>query len=513
VTVRAHWTIWGLALIGILCGEASADTLLLEDGRIIEDKPMERVEGGIKVKFENGDVVVPDRLIRDAILEKAPPYVPKTPKEKEKVDKGLVKFEGRWVKPAKRKDLIAKRIAARKEEVAKIREMSLWRNRGKEKTKHFEFEYTVPPHIFEYFRDLMEAYYKEFAKTWKIKQPRDLGKLKVCFYTNYSDFLQIGGVPNGVLGYFRFVEPIELNFYYNRLDPSQTEQVMYHEASHYLQKLLDPRFKMPHFPGEAIAEYYGGAEYNPRTKKLEVGLILESRLTEVKTDVDKGDMMGLEKLVSTDGMYQHYTWGWSLAHYLMNNSKYRKKFEKFVKTLVHGKGVKRESLGMDRLKAVSSQEVWRVFRQTMGLKKDDAVKAMEADWHAYIKDNLKLVTSSGLEKAASAAMNGYPRRPIRAKRLFREAIEAGTKNPMTFYRYADLLSDDGKFDEALKQLRRAVELEPLESAFYAAIGKAHKRKGEKDEAKKFFALAKELDPENAWLDIELEELESDDEGG
>lgn len=508
--MRAQWIAWSLGLLCVFCGEAVADTLLLEDGRIIEEKPMERAENGVKVKFENGEVFVPDRLIREAILQNAPPYEPKTPEEKEKVDKGLVPFEGNWVKPEKRKELIQKRIADRKEEIAKIREHSLWRNRYKEKTKHFEFEYTVPPHIFEYYRDLMEAYYKEFAKTWKVKQPRDLGRLKVCFYTNYSDFLQIGGVSNGVQGYFRFVKPIELNFYFNRLDPSYTEQVMYHEANHYLQMLLDPDFSMPHFPGESLAEFYGGANFDPKTKKLEVGLILESRLTEVKNDVAGGDMMGLEKMVSAGDMYEHYNWGWSLAHYLMNNSKTKKKFEKFVKSLVNGKGVKREAMGFGSMKTVPGTEVWRVFCQALGLKKDEDVKALEADWHAYVKDNLKLVTSSGLEKAAAAAMNTG--RPIRAKRLFREAIEAGTENPMTFYRYAELLQRDSKYDEALKHLHKAIELEPLESKFYAEVGSLLRRQGNKEECKRYLALAKELDPDNPWLDIELQELD-EEEGG
>ena len=113
----------------------------------------------------------------------------------------------------------------------------------------------------------MEAYFKAFAKDWKVRQPKDLGRLKVCFYIDRDDFMQIGGVSGGVLAYFRFVKPLELNFFYDRLDPALTEQVMYHEANHYLQYLLNPEFNMPHFPGEALAEYYGASVYDPEDEE------------------------------------------------------------------------------------------------------------------------------------------------------------------------------------------------------------------------------------------------------
>ena len=297
-----------LALSVLVAASAHADILLLEDGRIIERPNMERVEGGVKVTFENGDITVPDALIEQVILEGGSGYEPKTEEEKAKYEKGLVRFEGKWVKESKLPDLIAKHIAERKAEIAEIKEHMLWRNRWREKTKHFEFEYTVPPHVYEFYRDMMEAYYKEFAKTWKVKQPKDkdYGRLKVCFYTDIKKFHRTGGLGGGVQGYFKFRPPLELNFFYDRLDPEHSEQVMYHEANHYLQLLLNVDNGMPHFPGEAIAEYYGASKFDPVTKKLETGRILEGRLTEIKNDIAADDMMDLEKMVSADQMYEHY---------------------------------------------------------------------------------------------------------------------------------------------------------------------------------------------------------------
>src|SRR5262249_28742414 len=200
-------------------------------------------------------------------------------------------------------------------------------------------------------RDLMESYFTEFQKKWKTQQPKD-GRLLVCFYGDEDSFHQVGGAPRGVLGYFKYVRPLELDIYYDRTDPAQSEEVMFHEANHYLQKLLNVDFSMPHFPGESLAEYYGASKWDDKTKKLTVGLVQEGRLAEVQTDVAAGNMLSLEKMLSTDQMYEHYTWGWSFVYFLMNKDKYSPKFLKFVATLANGKDVKREDVGVDRLTTV-----------------------------------------------------------------------------------------------------------------------------------------------------------------
>ena len=497
-------------VFGVCAAAARAENiLLLEDGRIVERPKMERVEGAVRVFFENGEVVIPDALIQEAILEGVHVFEPKDDKERAKYEKGLVNFQGEWVKKEKLPEFVAKYLAERKARIQEIKEHQEWRNKWEEKTKHFEFQYTVPPHIFEYYRDLMEAYYKEFAKTWKVKQPKDLGRLTVCFYTDVQKFQQIGGAPSGVLGYFRFVKPIELNFYYDRLDPEGTEQVMYHEANHYLQMLMNPAFSMPHFPGEAIAEYYGASKFDPETGKLETGQVLEGRLAEIKMQVLAGDMMDLEKMITTDGMYEHYNWGWSLAHFLMNDPRYRKKFEKFVKDLADGKGV-RVVPYTGNLTTVPTDEVWAHFKRTFGLKTDEDVVEFQGQWHAYVKDGLDFVSSRGLEQAARRAAGlGMP---IKAKRLYKEAIDAGTKSAITYHRYAELLDGSGSGAEALQYYRKAVELAPLEASFYGDLGHALYRQGQKEEGLALARLALELDPDNFMLAWELDWLKKAEEG-
>jgi hypothetical protein len=89
--------------------------------------------------------------------------------------------------------------------------------------------------------DLMETYYSVFTKQFGVARPPK-EKLKVCFYHDYETFLEVSGAPYGVLAYYRFVQPRELNFYYDRLRPDETTAIMFHEAQHYLSHLLDLKF-------------------------------------------------------------------------------------------------------------------------------------------------------------------------------------------------------------------------------------------------------------------------------
>jgi tetratricopeptide (TPR) repeat protein len=469
---------------GILC---------MKDGRVLDGIRMQREQDGVLVLFQNGEVRIPDELILDALVEGDSTYVPRTDEEKAKYETGLVYYEGKWLTLEKRSRQIEKDLAERKTQIEEMEEYKLWRNRRIEKTRNFEFEYTVPQHIYEHYRDLMEAYFTEFRKTWKIHKPKN-GKLKVCFYRSREDFNQTSGAGGGVIGYFRFVEPYELNIFYERTDPLLSEQVMFHEANHYLQKLIDEDFKMPHFPGESLAEYYGAGRFDDRTGKLEIGLILEGRLTEVQSDIDKGEMMDLKEMILADRDYRHYTWGWTLVHFLMSDSSTAKKFVKFVMGLAHSNAVDREK-GYSGLDAVSPQAVYEAFCKFLGLRNDEDVLELQVKWHAYVQEQLALVTPRGLEKAAMSAIRQYPPRPIRAKRLFSEAIAAGSTNPVAYHKYADLIAKEGDYGTAMNLWKQALQWDPLNASIYASMGRTASQQGHHKEGKRLVALAQEIEPD------------------
>ena len=188
------------------------DFLVLADGRVIEGKQLARADGGIRIHFENGDVFVPKELVRDCLISGEAAAEPAGDEERAQLAKGNVHFEGRWMTKKQRDDQLAKRVADRKQYFAALAARREWRNRAKQTTKHFAFEYTLPDDVFTNYRDLMETYFEVFVRDWKIKLPRDLGPLTVCLHVDQEAMIQVGGAGRGVLGYFKFVRPMELNF-------------------------------------------------------------------------------------------------------------------------------------------------------------------------------------------------------------------------------------------------------------------------------------------------------------
>ena len=220
-----------------------------------------------------------------------------------------------------------------------------------------------------------------------------------------------------------------------------------------------------------------------------------------------GDSLGLQKMITTDRMYEHYNWGWTLVHYMMQDKSMGKAFEKFVKKLVFDKKMKRVD-HMAGLRTVPQPVVWDEFKKAMKLKTDDDVKKFEADWHTFVKEKMHVTSSRGLEDAARhASRNGLK---IKAKRLFKEAIEKGTTSASVYASYASFLRRDGSDSESHKYLRKAIELAPLEARYYSALGQALRSDGEKDEGSKLLKLALELDPDDPWLASEVKlALDSD----
>jgi tetratricopeptide (TPR) repeat protein len=491
---------------------AASDTLCLKDGRIFDNVTLQRGEGAILVKFQNGQVAVPLEKVLECVIENDTGFVPQTEAEKQKVAEGLVLFQGKWVKPNERDARLKKLVAEQRATVEKLKQSRLWRNRVVADTKTFSVEYTVPPPVYTDKSELMEAYYAEFVKRWKIKRPRDLGKLKVRFYAEPDDFYQVTGVSRGTLAFFEYAEPpYRLQFYFDRLDPVGVERDMLHEFGHYLQGLIEPGFHYPHWPGEALAEYYSTASFDRGTKKITIEpLVLEERLIEIQRDIEEGERVGLEELVrgGNDGNYHDYTWGWSLIHFLMSKPDTAKSFESFYIGLARSRAVEREGYSAFknlRIDRVESDEMLALFKKEMGLKKDSDVRALEVAWHDYVQRDIAVSSSRGLARAARMATRFG--RQHRAKRLYEEAIAAGDADALTHHRYAELLEDMKELEGARGQWAKAVELDPLVPEFYIAWGECLLDEAKsKDEGKRLLKLAQEIEPENLYLEQNLEEL-------
>lgn len=490
-------------LLAVVAALGADDVLCLKDGRVVDGMPIERREGGYALTFQNGVVLVGAELVQDAILAADSAVVPADAAAAEQRRNGMVTFEGRWIPEKKRAEIVAKRLAERRAAAAEAKARLEWRNRAIVETKNLRFEHQLPEHVFAEYREALEAFFAAFSKTWKLETPKDKAKLPVNIYIDRKNFVQVGGIGGGVLAYYRFVRPYDLNGYYDRLDPEYSKHVLFHEFVHHLEKLVDLDFAYPHFPNESVAEYYGASRYDPATKKFTTGLLQEGRLWEIQSDVASGERMALERLITaergTPTAYCHYNWGWSLVHYLMSDAKLRPKFESFFLTLSKGKGVRRDDMGIDNLRTCSQEEVWRLFREEFALKDADAVRKLEVAWHEYVDGLIARNTSvSGKEKAGYAALETD--RPLRAKRFFEEAIAGGSKSPRVYLELASLLAADGKRGECIAMIDRAIALDPLNGAFY---GRKAFYTTDEAESGRLRKLAKEIGGEDPWIDLDL----------
>ncbi len=486
-------------VLGCLSAPARADILALKDGRFVDGVKIERGEGGYKLLYKSGEVLVPDDLVKDCLIEGEKGFEPRNEEERAKLEKGLVPHEGKWVTKAVREAAVAKRLAEKKRKLEAAKAHREWRNRYTSESPNFRFEYTVDLEIQEKLRDLMETYLSVFTKKWGIARPKE--KLKVCLYHDFEVFQQVSGGA-GSLAYYRFAPlPPELNFFYERLDFEFTAAVMFHEANHYLTHLINLDFHYPHNVNEAMAEYYGASRWDPMKKEMVVGGVQEGRLTEVLTDIQGGETRGLEDYLADRLGYDNYSWGWSFVHFMMETPKYAKRFQTFFLALGRDSDVKRVQHGRGR--TVEGDEIVRVFKKHLGVTD---LGPLETEWHEYVKSQLKVESVRGYERAGLKAQETG--QPARARRFFRLALEKGSTNPNVYRVYAGNLLRDDKPAEAVEILRKAITLDPLSAPLYARLGAALRKQGKKEEAKRMTELAKEIDPDDLDLfDVVIEAVE------
>ena len=483
----------------LLAGPATADTLFFKDGRFYEVPKLVETESGFDVHYDHGTVTVRKDLVKDWFIEQegAAPEASNA-EDQAKIDKGLVPFEGKWVPKSRRDGILKKRNEQSAAELEEYRKHQNWRDRYQIETKHFQFEFTVPLDVGQQYMDMFEVYYETFAKVWKIKQPRGK-KLRVCFYNNRDDFTRIGNVSRGVLGYFRFVEPIELNFFYERRDVRLTLDVLFHELNHYLYHLYTKdNVHLPQWVEEGMAEYYGASKWDPTTKKMTVGELQEGRLVALMNEIDGGNMQDLRGLMSEPAINAtQYAWSWTLCHMLMEDKRYRSKFIKYIEKLARGKIKRAPNPRNVSFQMAPPTESIPTFQQMLGIKDLDA---FEAQWYEYIKQ-LDVQTARGYHRAALFCKQWE--RPLRAGLYFKKAIEEYySDNPDTYREYGSLLIAQDEAVKAIPILESGIKLDPLNADLWHQLGRAYRKAGGEDnreKGKNYLILAHEIDPQDLGL--------------
>ena len=503
MTTRAFvaMTLASLALAPI----CRADSLFFNDGRYYEVPRIEEQEQELHVVYPHGTVIVDRTLVKDYYIERDGAAIkPKNEEEARMLDKGLVPYEGRWIPKGRREALIKKRNEENRLKLEEYRKHQNWRDRYKESTKHFEFEFTVPEDVGAEYMEMFEAYYGIFAKDWKISQPRGK-KLKVCFYNNASDFRRIGNVSRGVLGYFRFVEPIELNFFYERRDQRLTLDVLFHELNHYLFHLYTKdNWQLASWLDEGMAEYYGASEWDPQTGKMSVGHIQEGRLVRLMDVIDGGELQSLEGLMREPSIdATQYAWSWSLCHMLLETPKYSAKFKKYLEKMARGRADREPNPRNSSFQWVKRDHAIEQFQKMLGIPDLDA---FEKTWHDYIRQ-LDVESARGYHSAALFCQR-YDR-PLRAMKYFQQAVDMYSSNPSTYEAFGKLLIQEEKYRDAIEILRTGTKLDPMNPHLYMSLGQAYRKLEGGDNmetGKNLQVLAFEMEPNDVGL---LANLDSD----
>lgn len=459
---------------------APADRVITEDGRIVTPLKARKEGDGYHLTFENGEILVPnaERIKAIEIEGDMSDYVPKSDDEREKLANGYVRYRGKWLsKPAYQAELNREHKGA-KERADFIAEHSDWHNCWSAETQHLIVKSNTSPEILRYYCDLLEAYYKLMNKRIGINPTPSYRrkKMTVNIYKNMEEFhkLNAGGAGGGVLGYFWSYDDT-LNFFHEYSEPSLTDWVALHECTHLLTFLVDQQYAPQIWLNEAVADYFGSADIEIDDKgrititpgKLQTDRILTvQQAIKDEKDTKLADLFFIDRDAFDGFQYAH---AWSFVYFLNNHDggKYAVGFWKFFKDLYT------RQKGLEYQPVVGGGQTGAAFQARPEDIRDYLLKKIGVKEVAQLEDEWKAFVKAVPIESAEARM----KRGLHAVRMFRHdeidqaiedltaAIDAGVTDPRAWAARGRALARKGRAADGVKDLERAVEMDPLSAAF------------------------------------------------
>ena len=483
-----------VACVLALATTALADTLVLKDGRFVEDKTIEKVSGGFMLKLEHGEIFVPSELVADHFREKDGEFVPRTAEEKEMLEKGKIPWRGRWVTKSYRDRMVERRREKRRQRIEQQKARQLWRNHVTVKTRRFNFKHTLSDEIFADLQEMFEAYYKYFTAYWGVRPSHKYGRPTIHIYHDAEYFHQRSGAPEGVIGWYHPLTK-ELHFYYDRQRHRFTLDVMFHEGNHMLTHMINEKVLYPAWVNEGMAEYFGASRWDPYKKEMSIGHLQSGRLAVLKNEIEDEKWQDLKELLEAPRINAtQYAWAWSLCHFLLSQERYAKRFRKFYLALGKSSSVKKKSIIL-AYKVIEPEEVIAALIKYLRIK---SLEQLQKEWRDYLTSHLTKREGT-LDYGTAAWIMTLYGEPDKARRLFRKAIKNGSREAYVHYGYAEL-RHRVKRKLALKHLVLATRYDPLYARAWALRGYCTLADDPK-EGMRLLELAGELDPtdQQIWL--------------
>ena len=507
-------------LLALLAPDLCADRLITEDGRIIELVKARQTDEGYTLTFKAGELTVgPDSGIASIQIEgDMSDYEPQNDDEREKLEQGYVRYEGKWLSKVAYENLLRKQYEASKKRLEELAAHSDWHNGWQQETKHFQIQSNTSEELLDYYARLLEAYYDLMNKRIGIKPTLSYKrkKMTVRIFKSHKEFLDLSDADSpSVLGYFWSGDD-SLNFFHDYEEPGRSEWVALHECTHLLTFLVDQQYSPQIWLNEAVADYYGSSEITTDKRgKISItpGLLQTDRVLTVQQAFEDDNYTRLEKLFFIDrGAFTgfHYAHGWSLVYFFYNhdNGKLAKPFGKFFKELYTlKKGIPYESqpgpgpTGV--AKVVSPADIRDLLLKAV---KYDSVEELEADWKEFIAaipiDSGPALAKRGMNRVRRGEFKG-------ALEDLDKAIAEGVEDPRVWAFRGLAKSFTGGIKSGLEDLQKAVSLDPLNAQFHFRLSQLYagvaapagfdlKIKGEYDDpdGRRHAGFAAELDPEN-----------------
>jgi tetratricopeptide (TPR) repeat protein len=321
----------------------------------------------------------------------------------------------------------------------------------------------------------------------------------------------VSGAPEGVAGYYVPADK-ELHFYYDRAHHDFAIAVMFHETSHLLTHMINPKMHYPAWLNEGMAEVFGGTQYSKKTGQMEIGAVQSGRLAVLQGAIEDESWMGLEKLMRSPRIDAlGYAWAWSFCHFLITSDHYSKGFKKYFLAMGRSHNIRKRHSG--QMETVDPNDAIDALKRYLKVRD---LKVLEKEWHDTVNELIKRVD---LDWHEAGYIMLLWKQDKKARQFFKKAIDAGSTNAFDYYNYARLQLNRGKYGVALRRAEEALKYDPIHARAWSVLGYAKFLDGDRDEGRRCIRLARELDPDDdrIWADEELvseiEAKEKEAEGG
>jgi len=498
------------------------DILITPHGSYIEGVVQEKHDG-FQIELGGESIEVPASLVRDVEYGTPPPFEPKTEKDKERVANGYTRFQDRWMLKSSCVIEIKKARERLREKIDELKKHSDPSNPWVRRTSLFTVETTTSEELLDRYCNVLDELIDTFEEQLKVNVSREASKRKptVRVFKDYREYLRFSRMP-GTGGYFSFSDNT-LNLYHNFEDPGFTEWVLLHEGTHLLNFLYNTSFAgRPHWIEEGTAEYFGSCKISTdRWGKLvlEPGQILGNRLVLVAERIQTGKVNKLRKALATDSyQYEDYAYWWSFTHFMITHPRYKDRFLKFYKKLYSLRGFEKIMVGADFYRVTPEESVAK-FEKNLGISDWDA---LQKEWEEFILINMKQVDGYGWmvlgrdlynesfrvkEKDKDKKKQKQDELQERALDALVKAIdEMGYNKAASFYYRSMVYKEHKEFTKALLDIEKAIELNPLNEKFYQRRASLLYKNGEKNAAIRDMRIAIALNPLDLVLPVILEEM-------